>query len=391
LNEGVTYLYVNFFTMGAKMKNSSTRAVFDRDNFQKLFDALKDMGYQTYGPTVRDNAIVYDTIDSVDALPQAMIDRQDNGQYRLVRNKRKALFDHVVGMHSWKKIFHVPDDVLYRIEKKPSDVEINPVEAVESKKALIGVRSCDLSALAIQDQILMDGPYPDPSYTARRRNTFIVAVNCGRPGGTCFCASMGTGPRATTGFDIALTELIKGDSHCFLVECGSVAGEELLKAIPHRTAETADIEQADAVMEKAAGKMGRKLNTDNLRENLMARFDSPYWSEIAQRCASCGNCTMVCPTCFCMNVEDDTDLSGQHIERRRKWDSCYTIGFSYIHGGSIRNSAMARYRQWLLHKMVYWPEQFGTFGCVGCGRCITWCPMGIDITEEATKLVETPV
>ena len=377
--------------MGANIKNSSKCAVLDRNDFQTIFDALKNNGYKTFGPTVRDNAIVYDAIDSVDALPQTVIDRQDNGQYRLVRNKRKALFDHVLGMQSWKKIFHVPEDTIYRIEKKQSDVEINPVPAEECKKALIGIRSCEINALAIQDRVLIDGPYPDPSYAARRRNTFIIAVNCGRPGGTCFCASMGTGPRVSGGFDLALTELINGDTHRFLVECGSLAGEELLKSIPHREAEAADIEQAEKIMEKAAAKMGRRLNTDDLRENLTARFDDPHWWEIAKRCASCGNCTMVCPTCFCMNIEDNTDLSGQNIERQRKWDSCYTIGFSYIHGGSIRNSAMARYRQWLMHKMVYWPEQFGTYGCVGCGRCITWCPMGIDITEEATKLVETPV
>ena len=116
-----------------------------------------------------------------------------------------------------------------------------------------------------------------------------------------------------------------------------------------------------------------------LRRNLEHRA----WSRVAERCLGCANCTMVCPTCFCATVEDTTDLSGAIAERRRKWDSCFTCEFSSIHGGSIRRSGAARYRQWMTHKLSSWWQQFETSGCVGCGRCIVWCPVGIDITEEA--------
>jgi len=95
---------------------------------------------------------------------------------------------------------------------------------------------------------------------------------------------------------------------------------------------------------------------------------------------------MVCPTCFCSTVEDTTDLSGLHAERWRKWDSCFTLDFTYIHGGSIRREGASRYRQWITHKLAHWHDQFGSSGCTGCGRCITWCPVGIDITEEARAI-----
>ena len=110
---------------------------------------------------------------------------------------------------------------------------------------------------------------------------------------------------------------------------------------------------------------------------------------MAERCLTCGNCTLVCPTCFCTNVEDVGDLTGDHAERWRVWDTCFSVDYSYIHGGSVRPSGRARYRQWLTHKLATWHDQFDSSGCVGCGRCITWCPVGIDITQEVAAIRET--
>ena len=124
------------------------------------------------------------------------------------------------------------------------------------------------------------------------------------------------------------------------------------------------------------------LRYDGIRDLLYDNLEHPRWSDTAGRCLSCGNCTMVCPTCFCSTVEDVTDVSGTQAERVRHWDSCFTSEHSYIHGGATRVTTKARYRQWLTHKLASWIDQFGTSGCVGCGRCITWCPVGIDITEE---------
>ena len=226
----------------------------------------------------------------------------------------------------------------------------------------------------------------DSQYASRREGLFIVAVNCGQAGATCFCASMGTGPRADKGFDLSLTEVLDGGHHYFVVEAGSPEGIEVLAEVPHTIASPEQIDTADHVVTETAAQMGRKLDTLGLKELLYANVDSPQWEQIAQRCLTCGNCTMVCPTCFCTTVEDVTDSDGQTAERVRKWDSCFTLGFSYIHGGSVRISPKSRYRQWMTHKLASWQDQFGTSGCVGCGRCITWCPVGIDITEEASKM-----
>jgi formate hydrogenlyase subunit 6/NADH:ubiquinone oxidoreductase subunit I len=239
--------------------------------------------------------------------------------------------------------------------------------------------------------VFLGDRYLEPGYKGRREPAFLIAVNCTKPGGTCFCASMGTGPRATAGFDLALTEMLSAEGHSFVVEVGSEAGAEVLGEIEHRKARKEEVKAAAAAVDSAAGQMGRKVETEGLRELLYDNFDHPRWDRVAARCLSCANCTMVCPTCFCTTVEDITDVPGDHAERWRKWDSCFTDGFSYIHGGSVRLSVKSRYRQWLTHKFAAWVDQFGTFGCVGCGRCITWCPGKIDVTEEinAIRGVET--
>ena len=255
-------------------------------------------------------------------------------------------------------------------------------------RAFIGVRACDLHAIAIQDRVFLAGPYTDPVYKARREGVFIVAVNCGKAGGICFCVSMGTGPKATVGFDLALTEIIDGD-HRFLVEVGTPRGAEILQQVPQRPAGDADREAGDRIVADAAAQMGRSLDTRDIKDLLYRNLEHPRWQEVAARCLTCGNCTMVCPTCFCTTVEDATDLAGDHAERWRRWGSCFSLEFSYVHGGSIRASAASRYRQWLTHKLATWIDQFGTSGCVGCGRCITWCPVGIDITEEVRAIRET--
>jgi ferredoxin len=197
---------------------------------------------------------------------------------------------------------------------------------------------------------------------------------------------MDTGPRATARYDLALTELLDEAGHRFLVEVGSDRGAEVLAEIAHRAAEPEECAEADATVERTAASMGRTLDTTDIRDLLQANAEHPRWDDVADRCLSCGNCTLVCPTCFCSTVEDRTDLAGQEAERTRLWDSCFTLDHSYIHGGAVRRSGRSRYRQWMTHKLSSWIDQFGTSGCVGCGRCITWCPVAIDITEETAAI-----
>jgi sulfhydrogenase subunit beta (sulfur reductase) len=364
-------------------------AVVRREGIQALIEALERRGYRVLGPVVRDGAIVYDDVGSLADLPRGWGDEQDGGRYRLVRRSDEALFGYAVGPHSWKKFLHPPVQRLWRAEVAGNDVRVLPEAVPVERFAFIGVRSCELHAIAIQDRVLLGGLHVDPHYRRRRAGVFIVAVNCGTAGGTCFCVSMQTGPKAEAGFDLALTELLGGTEHRFLVETGTEQGRVVLAELPQRAATAEEVAAAAAIVAGTAATMGRHMESDDLHDFLLSNLDHPRWDEVAERCLTCGNCTMACPTCFCTSTEDSSDLAGQETVRSQRWDSCFTMDFSYIHGGSVRASARSRYRQWMTHKLATWVDQFGTSGCVGCGRCITWCPVGIDITEEVRAMRDT--
>jgi hypothetical protein len=372
--------------MSTDIIERGSKRIINRQDFGALIEALHTRSFRVIGPVHSRGAVILDEIESPDDLPIGWTDEQDAGHYRLLRTNSPRLFGYVVGPHSLRNYLHTPKDWLWQTNRGDTRPD-NKAPACE-KTAFLGIRSCGLAALAVHDKIMQQGPYPDPHYRARREGIVIVAVNCTQPGGTCFCDSMNTGPRATEGFDLALTEMLEEDRHYFLCEVGSAQGAELLGDVPTQPTGAAEIASVDREMEAARGKMGRSMDTTNIKEMLYDRFDSTYWEEVAARCFNCGNCTLVCPTCFCSTIEDSSDLDGIRAERRRLWDSCFSLDHSYIHGGSVRTSAVARYRQWLIHKLAYWIDQFGTSGCTGCGRCITWCPAAIDITAEAQALRE---
>jgi sulfhydrogenase subunit beta (sulfur reductase) len=364
---------------------SGAKAILDPAQLEDLIVALSERGYRVIGPTVRDGCIVYDELEGARDLPWGYTDEQDGGRYRLHRRDDGAAFGYAVGPHSWKQFLHPPALRLWRARREGAELHIEPEPQEPPRYAFLGVRSCELHAIAIQDQVFGDGPYVDPAYRARRAGVFVAALNCAVAGGTCFCASMGTGPQVTLPFDLALTELLDAEHHLLLVESGSDAGAEILDALPHRQATPQEAEAARAVVAGTASRMGRHM-VSGVHELLQRNLEHPRWDDVARRCLTCGNCTLVCPTCFCTTVEDTSDVAGRVAERVRRWDSCFTLDFSYIHGGSVRASTRSRYRQWMTHKLSTWHEQFGTSGCVGCGRCITWCPVGIDITEEARAM-----
>jgi ferredoxin len=361
-------------------------AVVGVDGLRALLDALAGRGYRVVGPTVRDQAIVYDDIASPADLPEGWSDDQDGGRYRLVRRGDDALFGYAVGPHSWKRFLHPPLERLWRTAREGDGIRVVPEPVPDRRFAFVGVRACELHAMAIQDRVFLGGAHVDPGYRARREGAFIVAVHCGHAGGTCFCASMHTGPKAEAGYDLALTEVVVEGERAFVVETGSEPGRAVLAELPQRTATAADVAEAEAVVARTAASMGREMPAEDVRALLLRNLEHPRWDAVAARCLACTNCTMVCPTCFCSTVEDASDLMTGESSRSRRWDSCFTMDFSYIHGGSVRASTRSRYRQWMTHKLATWYDQFGTSGCVGCGRCITWCPVGIDITEEVRAI-----
>jgi ferredoxin len=363
-----------------------SQALIEFPALSALISALRRRGYQVIGPTVRDGAITCDALEKTEDLPVGWGDEQESGHYRLKKRDDSAVFGYTLGPQGWKRYLHPPELTIFEGDRDGEAFKILGHPPRPPQYAFLGVRACELAAIRVQDRALIGDRYGDPAYQARREGAFIVAVNCTQAGRTCFCASMHTGPRVQAGFDLALTELLAAPQHSFVVEVGSQPGAAVLAEVEHRKARKKDLKAAQAAVENAASQMGRSVDTTGVRELLFDNFDHPRWDRVAARCLSCANCTLVCPTCFCTTVEDLTDVTGEHAERWRKWDSCFTDAFTYIHGGSVRLSVKSRYRQWLTHKFAAWVDQFGVFGCVGCGRCITWCPGRIDITEEIREI-----
>ncbi len=360
--------------------------VIELSDFDTLLTVLSSKGYTLVGPTIRQGAIVYDVISSTADLPRGWNDEQEPAVYRLHQSEGPAYFDHVVGPQSWKRFLFPPRLCTVSARKVGKGFEAEADRSEPSRYAFIGVRPCDLHAIAVQDKVFVSGEYVDPTYLARREQAFLVAVNCTRPGGNCFCVSMGTGPKAASGYDLVLTEVRSEGSHLFLAESGSERGSSVLTEVPHRDADQREVDEMNRIMEQAVVHVGKTMEVQGIGEFLRENLEHPHWDDVAKRCLSCANCTMVCPTCFCSTVEDLTDLAGEVAERVRRWDSCFTADFTRIAGGNIRLTTRTRYRQWLTHKLAHWVDQFGVLGCTGCGRCITWCPVGIDITGEVSRM-----
>jgi len=362
--------------------------VIDRDGLAALIRLLRAEGRTVIGPRRDAHAIRYDEIGAIDDLPAGWGAEQEAGRYRLQRRDDAALFAYAVGPDAWKRWLWPPSLRLWRARRDGTGFTVEAERHDDDPPlAFLGVRGCDLAAIGVLGRaVAPPGSLPDPLF-ARRREAVIVAVECGHPAATCFCTSMGTGPGIAAGFDLALTELVNADGHRFLLRAGSARGAALAARLPVREATAADEAARGALLDRARGRITRRLETDGLKDRLQAASESPHWDKVAARCLACANCTLVCPTCFCTTIEDATDLAGVEAERSRRWDSCFDREFSALHGGAVRGSIAARYRQWLTHKLAHWHDQFGSSGCVGCGRCIAWCPVGIDITAEAAAAI----
>ncbi len=365
-----------------------SKRILEREDFPRLLAALTAAGYRVVGPTVRDGAIVYGDIRTEEDLPIGWTDRQEAGTYRLERRNDTALFGFNVGPHSWKKYLFPPRERLWTATRVGSSFDVAVEEDTGPPMAFLGLRACELAGLDVTDRVF-DGRVRDPGYHARRARTLLIAVQCGQAGGTCFCVSMGTGPGVTRGYDLALTEIVGPPHHYFLVGVGSPTGASVLRGVPLSPATERETGAAETLLAKTAASMGRSLNTEGIHDLLLTNMEHPRWEIVARRCLSCTNCTMVCPTCFCHTTEEVPELSGDRVERWRRWDSCFNLEFTQLHTSNVRKSPLSRYRQWLTHKLASWYDQFDTSGCIGCGRCITWCPVGIDLTEEVAAIRST--
>lgn len=359
---------------------------FAKEHLQVLVDALRQRDMEVVGPRLGEGAVVYGSLQSIDDIPRGWVEEQEAGVYRLrPQPDEDRFFAFANGPQSAKNFFHPSRVCLWKSQKTEDGFTVEPAGQPRRRLALLGLRACDLAAIAVQDNVFLEQGYRDPWYADRRESAFIIGVNCARAGGTCFCVSMKTGPEITRGDDLTLTEL----RDVFLAQPRTPEAEKLLAELETSPATDEQLQQARLQHQETARQMGRSMPTEGLPALLKRNLQHPRWEEVGERCLTCTNCTMVCPTCFCFTVEDVTDLTGEQASRERTWDSCFTTEFTLTSGTSQRSSNAARYRQWLTHKLSSWHDQFDESGCVGCGRCITWCPVGIDITEEVAAIAAT--
>ncbi len=364
-----------------------TVRTLDGDGLAELIEHLWALGYEVWGPHLDDGVIAPGILRSIQDLPLGWTDEQDPGHYRVRARDDGARFGYAVGPRSYKELLHPPRQQVWTMTRDAEgELNVTMAEPEPVRRAFVGVRPCELAAIGRQDRVLTAGPHPDPVYSANRSDVLIVAVDCGDPAATCFCPSMNTGPRSGPGHDLAITEIAGADpsghdSH-YIVRVGSPHGEAVLDAVTSRPTSDDELAATHAVIAAATDAMSRTLDTDNIKEFVYDHLEDSHWEEVAARCLACGNCTMVCPTCFCTDLVDVTDLTGDQTSRWRVWDTCFSTSFSHLGPGPIRASTASRYRQWFSHKLAGWIDQFDESGCVGCGRCITWCPVGIDITAE---------
>ena len=353
-----------------------------REAVSRLISNLRSLGYTVVGPKLADDAVCLTEITKFEDLAAGVVDVQSPGRYR-VGGSSPFIFSAVNGPHSAKRFLHPGRVPMVRLKEDQGGLKTESVFQADRKFAFLGLRPCDLKAIEVLDRALIMAQYEDPVYTPLRRESIMIVVNCGRAGENCFCASMGTGPKAEDGYDLAITEL--PDNILVDVADGQM---RLMDGIEMKPAQPCELRQELDLMQKVCGDMRKKIDRENPSDFMYEGLESPVWDEVAQRCLSCGNCTMVCPTCFCNTLQDVTDLKDGSVTRVRLWDSCLSRNFTYGVGGNPRLDRKARYRQFVMHKFAYWPDQFKLYGCVGCGRCITWCPVGIDISDTVNRVLK---
>jgi len=329
--------------------------ILEKESLGKFIEYL-EKDYAIVGPRRKADKYVFDYID----------------------DPAELALDYTTTILPPKKLFFPPREPLYRYEKVGSEVNLHDLsERWDKKRVLFGVHPCDLNGLLILDGVFND-KFKDPLYLHRRKNTLIICIMCENPTEYCFCDAMGTGPTIEDGYDLLMTDI--GDRYYF--EPGSRAGRGILKGALFKNATKKDEKKKEAKVLEIKNKLHSDFSVDGLDGDMKGKFWSRFWDAHTKKCVLCGACNFTCPTCYCFDVVDETNFTGEKGERVRIWDSCHFENFALVAGGlNFRGGRVPRIKLRLYHKFCYSIEQRGGYDCVGCGRCIQFCPGRIDLRE----------
>jgi len=359
-------------------------------DIEKIFLYLKQE-YKIIGNKIENNSVILAELENLSDTPSGYSDEQSPGKYKLINNKSEQLFSFSLSPQSWKKYLHPPESTLWKIHKKDNSFNIETPKIEKNKMAFWGIRPCDFEAIKIYDGVFLRDNKTNLKYKSIRDNLFIFAINCTVNHNTCFCSSMNSGPDIKDGFDLAVTEIfIENDenntSHHFILNADTQKGQNIVDKFQFKEASKEEVNFAKNKVIENKESITNTFNTKNLDKILQDNYNHEIWYKMGEKCTSCSNCTFVCPTCYCTRTVDFTNLDGSMATRISKWDSCFSKDFTRINNKYIRDSLSSRYRHWVMHKFSTWQEQFGTQGCTGCGRCITWCPSGINIVKVIREI-----
>jgi ferredoxin len=326
----------------------------DKKDLKSFLQSLIDQ-YDLYAPVkLTEGVSVYKKIDRPEEVSLTLL------------NPQKPL----------KEIFFPQSEVMFHFEKVGKRNQVTSTEEVKKERAILGARPCDIQAISILDEIFLGKDYTDVYFLQKRKLTTIMGFSCNHPLSTCFCSSTGGSPFFREGADLFFIDL----EEAFLVELLTEKGMAFQKNRFFKEADPKDISLAKEIEEKASTKGDASVPIERIEKRLHLMMESPFWDRVHEKCMGCRICTYLCPTCHCFDIVDEALNNRGH--RVRNWDSCLSSLYSQeTSGHNPRPSGRERTRQRLMHKFNYFPKNFGRVACVGCGRCILYCPVNFDIRQ----------
>ena len=309
---------------------------------------------------------------------------EDKLIYKEINNDADVKLESHIPLKPIKEYLFPQSEKLFNYKKNDAKNQFKE-DTTNIKQVFLGLKPCDLTAIKYSDTFFSSN-YKDNYYLKRRENTLIIGMSCEYPLNSCYCSSMGVSPGLNNGADIFLSNGGSFYSVEFITEKGK-AIENKLKSIL-KNGESSDLEIKNKINKKTKSLLLEEFNLDNLRKNSNDIYNSNIWKKYSDICITCGACTFDCPTCTCFDVLDK-DLDENNGYRYRTWDSCSFYNFClHASGHNSRDSKVDRLRQRIMHKFNYSVKQFDLWSCVGCGRCIQVCPVGINTRNIVKDLDE---